>query len=167
MLDSNTILDLIKVAASEAVDASKPVNILYGKVLNTSPLEINVEQKMILHKSQLVLTRNVTDYDTEVTVNWSTENKEMNANHNHSTSGEITVNSTATISPNPDGENVTITNQVNDEKTVDNKDINLTHNHAITGRKKITIHNGLKVNDEVLLIRMQGGQKYIILDKVV
>lgn len=167
MLDSNDLLNLIKKAASEAVDASKPAAILYGKVLNTSPLEINVEQKMILHKAQLVLTRNVSDYETEVTVDWSTENKVMDANHSHSTSGEITVNSTATISPNPDNESVTITNQVNDGKTVDNEDINLTHNHAIKGRKKIIIHNGLKVNDEVLLIRMQGGQKYIILDKVV
>ena len=91
----------------------------------------------------------------------------MNANHNHSTSGEITVNSTATISPNPDNETVTITNQVNDGKIVDNKNINLTHNHTIIGRKKIIIHNSLKVNDEVLLLRMQGGQKYIVIDKVV
>ena len=68
MLDTNDLLNSIKKAAQEAVDASKPVALLFGKVLNTSPLEINVEQKMILSSEQLVLTRNVTDYETEVTV---------------------------------------------------------------------------------------------------
>ena len=43
---------------------------------------------------------------------------------------------------------------------------NETHNHSLTGKKTITIHNGLKVGDKVLLLRQQGGQSYIILDKI-
>lgn len=120
MLDNNDLLNSIKKAAQEAVDASKPVAVLFGKVLSVSPLEINVEQKMILHSAQLVLTRSVTDYTTDVTVDWSTENKSMNANHAH----------------------------------------------GISGKKSMTIHHGLKVNDEVILLRMQGGQKYVVIDKV-
>lgn len=41
-----------------------------------------------------------------------------------------------------------------------------THNHNIQGRKKITIHNGLTVGEEVLLLRKQGGQSYIVLDRI-
>ena len=166
LLDTNDLLNSIKKAAQEAVDASKPVALLFGKVLNTSPLEINVEQKMILSSEQLVLTRNVTDYETEVTVHWLTETKLMNANHAHELSGEVSVDSTATVSPNPDGENVTIQNNVTNTMAVEQRNINLSHNHSIDGRKSITIHNGLEVGDEVLLLRMQGGQKYIIIDKV-
>ena len=33
--------------------------------------------------------------------------------------------------------------------------------------KTITIHNGLKTGDEVILLKKKGGQKYLILDKVV
>lgn len=40
------------------------------------------------------------------------------------------------------------------------------HNHDISGIKSITIHNALKVGDKVLLLRQQGGQAYIILDKI-
>ena len=40
------------------------------------------------------------------------------------------------------------------------------HNHGINGTKSITIHNGLKVGDKVLLLRQQGGQSYIVLDKI-
>lgn len=31
---------------------------------------------------------------------------------------------------------------------------------------KIKVKNALKINDEVVLIQMQGGQKYVILDKM-
>lgn len=41
------------------------------------------------------------------------------------------------------------------------------HNHSINGTKTITINNGLKENDKVILLQVQGGQKYIVLDKVV
>ncbi len=40
------------------------------------------------------------------------------------------------------------------------------HKHEYKGRKKITIHNGLKVGEGVLLTRQQGGQKFIVLDRI-
>lgn len=39
------------------------------------------------------------------------------------------------------------------------------HRHAI-GKIEITVHNGLVVGDEVILIRQQGGQKYIVVDRI-
>lgn len=39
------------------------------------------------------------------------------------------------------------------------------HRHAI-GKIEITVHNGLVVGDEVILIRQQGGQKYIVMDRI-
>lgn len=40
------------------------------------------------------------------------------------------------------------------------------HKHPIAGRKHIIVHNRLLVGDEVILIRQQGGQKYIVIDRV-
>lgn len=40
------------------------------------------------------------------------------------------------------------------------------HSHAITGTKKMTIRNGLKIDDIVILLKMQGGQRYVAIDKV-
>lgn len=167
MPDANDLLETIKRTASGANDASKPVALMYGKVTSVSPLEINVEQKMILHSPQLVLTRNVSDYETEATVDWDTENTSLNANHSHDVTGDVTVDSEATVSPNPDNIKVNISNEVNHDIGVSQKNINLTHSHSILGKKSITIHNSLTVGDEVLLLRMQGGQKYIVIDKVV
>ena len=40
------------------------------------------------------------------------------------------------------------------------------HNHAVKGKKKITVHNALKVGDEVIMLQQKGGQMYVILDKI-
>lgn len=40
------------------------------------------------------------------------------------------------------------------------------HKHAVKGRKKLRIYNGLQVGERVLLLRFQGGQKYLVLDRV-
>ena len=118
MLNSHDFYNAIKVAAINAVEASHPSDFIFGKVTSVSPIKISVEQKMILTSAQLVLTRNVTDYTVDVSIDWNTDD-------------------------------------VND------------HNHKVVGVNKITIHNGLKIGDEVVLLKKKGGQKYLILDKVV
>ena len=127
MLDANDLLNAVKKAAVEAVNAGQPSDFCYGKVVSTKPLKISVEQKMTLGAAQLVLTRNVTDFNTRVTVNWETGIKA-------------------------------------DEKG----DPPLpSHSHAVSGTKTITIHNALQVGDVVVLLKKKGGQKYLILDRVV
>lgn len=51
----------------------------------------------------------------------------------------------------------------NDGKPTDSGDA---HKHEIKGRKKIVIHNGLTVGEVVLLLREQGGQNYIVVDRL-
>lgn len=89
MLNETDLLNIIKKAAIEAVNASQPSDFCFGKVTSISPLKILVEQKMTLGKAQLILTETI-----------------------------------AKTSP-------------------------------------------LKVNDEVVLLKKKGGQKYLVLDRVV
>lgn len=109
------------------MDASEPSDFCYGKVTSDKPLKVLVEQKMELAKAQLILTRNVTDFETEITVDWKSENKAGG-------SGEAAF---------------------------------LSHNHDVKGKKKILVHNKLKVGDEVVLFKKKGGQKYLVLDRVI
>lgn len=39
------------------------------------------------------------------------------------------------------------------------------HSHGVNG-SELTIHNELKLGEEVILIRQSGGQEYIVLDRV-
>lgn len=117
MPDYNGLLNVMKQAGTEAVDAGCPLTVCFGKVLSVSPIQVLVEQKMTLGAAQLVLTRNVTDYEIPVTVEWKTESTEL-------------------------------------------------HVHGLIGKEKMIVHNSLTQGEEVVLLRQQGGQKYIIIDRV-
>lgn len=114
------IIEIIKRAAMEATKSQKPAEIAFGTVENENPLEIRVEQKLLLYSEQLILPRSMTDFELEIELEASTEN-----------GGEPA------------------------------------HNHGISGKKTIKILNALKSGESVLLMRMQGGQKYIVLDRMV
>ena len=157
--------EVIKKMAVGANDANAPTSVLFGTVTSINPLEITVEQKLKLTKEFLVLTKNVKDYTVDVSVDWGTESKSLNANHNHTLSGDISVSYDAEVNPNPDNIAVNIKNEVSNNIGIEQKNINLTHSHSITGRKTMTIYNGLKLNDNVILIQQQGGNNFVVLDK--
>lgn len=46
-------------------------------------------------------------------------------------------------------------------------DLTHSHNQTVPALGKLVIREGLKIGDKVLLLRVQGGQQYVILDKVV
>lgn len=127
MADMAAFMNAMKRQAVNAVEAAGPVNILYGTVIGVAPVRIQVDQETVLQPGELVLSRNVTDYTAEVTVEWET--KETSGG-----SGE------ASFSP---------------------------HSHSLSGRKRITVHHGLKAGEKVVLIQMKGGQRFVVLDRVV
>ena len=106
MRDSKDLIKSIKKAAGEAVEASKPVALCFGKVTSAAPLGILVDQKLPITAKQIVMSRNVTDFETDTS---SREKAE---------------------------------------------------------KAGIIIHNQLAVGDEVILLRVQGGQKFVVLDKI-
>lgn len=99
------MLNVIKEAALAAVEAGKPLAVIFGEVAKIDPLEVNVDQRFILDADFLVLPESLTRYEIDLNYNGTAQ--------------------------------------------------------------KITIREGLKQGDKVILFRLQGGQKYFIADKVV
>lgn len=149
MPDAAELLILLKKTALEAVEASKPMSFFFGKVTGVEPLVIDVEQKMKLKASQLIFSRNVTDFDTEISVDTMT-NPALET-HTHSLSFRMEES----------GEPLHIHGL---SGNIDAK--NLSHAHEIKKRMKITVHNRLAVGDKVILIRNKGGQKYLVVDRI-
>jgi hypothetical protein len=102
----NELTKTIKMVALGAVEASKPVNVLLGRVISNNPLQIRIDQKMLLGEKQLIVAGQLQQHD------------------------------------------ITITDQLTGET------------------KQITIHGGLSAGSNVILIRQQGGQKYVVVDKI-
>lgn len=98
------LLQVIKQAAMEAVEASEPSDFIFGTVKSTTPLIVTIDQKLELTSEFLILTSNVSDYKVKIT--------------------------------------------------------------SSTSEQMVTIHNGLKNGDKVILIKQKGGQKYLVLDKI-
>ena len=123
MADCNGLIKAIKQISNEAEEAKGPVHVSFGRVLSVSPLSVLVDQKLTLGAAQLVLTRNVTEYELSL----SMEDQEFELE-------EDAVGSECLVS---------------------------------ADKQKILVHNELKTGEEVILLRQQGGQKYIIIDRVV
>lgn len=119
-------VEVVKRAAVEAVEAQKPVYLLFGQVISTSPLKIQVDQKSIYTEKMLVLTRNVTDFEVDMTVSHVTLNRAGG-------SGDPAFAS---------------------------------HNHDYKGKKKFKVHNALIKGDWVLLGRIQGGKRFVVIDRI-
>ena len=101
MADANELVETLKRAAVEAMQATKPVNVYFGEVVSAAPLKINVEQKMMLGEKQVLWERT--------------------------------------------GFPLTVTG---------------------LGNKLIYLYKWVVVGDEVILIRQQEGQKFIVLDRI-
>ena len=132
------IHESIKTLAMKAFKASQPADMKFGVVISTSPLQIQLNQRMILSDAYLILTNAVRDHSVDITVSWNTD---LEKDHTHK-----------------NGNNGKPTGGLDDPQEG--------HKHTISGRKKITIHNGLTVGEEVLLLRVPGGEYYIVLDRV-
>lgn len=118
-------VEVVKKAAVEAVEAAKPVQLLFGQVVGINPLKIAVDQKVVLTEKMLLLCQSVTDFTTDATLSWQT--------------GE-TVGGT--------GESAFAA-----------------HSHPITGTKQVQVHLALKAGEQVVLLRMQGGGRYLVLGR--
>lgn len=98
------LLETIKTASIDAINASKPVEIVYGIVLSIEPLKIDLEQKLTLSESFLIVPEEFTDRKINIVID--------------------------------------------DEE------------------KEIEIKSALKVDDKLILARVQGGQKYLVLSRL-
>lgn len=98
------LLESIKIASIDAINASKPVEIVFGIVLSIEPLKIDLEQKLTLSESFLIVPEEFTDRKINIVID--------------------------------------------DEE------------------KEIEIKSALKVDDKLILARVQGGQKYLVLSRL-
>lgn len=81
MADFTELVKAMKQSALDAVSADVPVGVFTGEVISEKPLKIQIDQKLILTMTQLVLTRNVTDYHTDETVDHLTEYEAGGSHH--------------------------------------------------------------------------------------
>lgn len=128
--------NVIQDVVKQSIDFNKFTDVYYGKVVSDSPLKIKLNDIITLEAENLILTRNVIDHELDITVQWETVKVKIPKTDKHTHAG-------GPISSN----------------------IDTLHMHPIKGRKKIIVHNKLKKDEGVILIKCYGGQKYVVLDR--
>jgi hypothetical protein len=119
-----------------AVKASSPAGITFGTVTAVNPLSIKIDEKKVLTSPFLVLTSLVSNFTVNVTVDHQTEPETA---HTHA---------------------------IKDTYTGGGSSLPTTHYHEVSGTKDVRVNLGLKIGEKVALIKDQGGQKYVVLDRV-
>lgn len=88
------LIDIMKRAAKDMYDNEQPTDLRFGTVVSEKPLKIQVTNLFTIPQAMLVVPKHLTDYEVEVTVDWSTENKSGGsgdsafASHNHNVTGK-------------------------------------------------------------------------------
>ena len=66
MGDFFVLVNVMKTAALEAVESTKPVAVMFGTISEIEPLTVNVEQKITLSTAQLIMTKTFAENSPEI-----------------------------------------------------------------------------------------------------
>lgn len=175
---------LIKMTQN-AEEAGKPTTLEFGEVVSEeyAPLEIQIHDKLVLDEDFLELTNAVRDHWVDVEVYWETiddnDLSEFQANHyanvatqnanveiHNSNSGKYNSHThTNGNNGSPTG-SLTVPDDMKMEPVANQTTRHTSHLHNIAGRKRMRVYNGLHKGEKVVLLRMRGGQKYLVLDRI-
>lgn len=146
---STGILNTIKQASLDAMENAQMCDLRYGTVVSVSPLKVQITPQFTIPESLLVVPQHLTNYKLDCTFAGTSQSMSFETNKTEAFN------------------NLQGFGDTNEEKAI--KDHTHKFNMNVSsdgGRQTITVHNGLKVNDKVALLRKQGGQSYFILDRI-
>ena len=137
----SAFVDAMKEAASGVFYSCNPFSFALGVVVSAEPLKVKIDQKLTLGEKQLILTNSVRDYYVKLTTCGESEKQADGTAHK----------TEKTMRPPAAPE---------DYGAFDN------HDHEYKGDKWFKVNLALKAGESVLLLRIDGGQKFIILDRL-
>ena len=173
-MNSEELLRTIqRIARNERLN-SKPCDFVFGEVVSEEyeKLQIKISDKVILTEAFLVLTNAVQDHFVDIEVYSKTiDDNDLSEFQVERDSNVDIFNShihpitalPVTLKGAPVGVGIGATAST---LTPNTKVLKSSHLHNIAGRKKIRIYNGLHKGESVLLLRAQGGNSFIVLDRM-
>lgn len=136
-----SLLDLIKTTAMAAFQASNPVNIVVGEVIESKPLKIEVHSKLILTDEFLLVAEHLTRHERIVSLAY-----EHTQYFSSGRMGDALKQASST------------------RKNIGESAPNPYEKYEMKYAQFI-YEDGLKIGDKVVLHRVQGGQKYFVSDR--
>jgi hypothetical protein len=177
--DARDFLREIKASARDEREESKPCDVLQGTVLSASPLTIQISSKIILDEDFLIVPQHLTNYTVPITIDCETDNAvgyhthsvsivsdSALGSHSHSYSTESGEAGEKPHSHPVSGETSSVTLSHTHSVNGSTGSAGGSHSHKVKGTINVIVHNALKAGDTVLLLRQNGGQNFIVLDRI-
>lgn len=169
-MSSANLALLLKQLSVEAEEAGKPTTIEFGEVISEeyAPLEIRLHDKLILDEPFLELTNAVKDHWVDIEVYWQTIDDNDLAEFNAQNDANILIQNTNadTYNSHTHTGNAGVATPLNGAPFEKQVAHHTSHLHNIAGRKRIRVYNGLHKGEKVILLRIRGGQKFLVLDRL-
>lgn len=146
---SSGLIQLMKIAAMDAMDNNQMCDLRFGKVTSVNPLKVQISSQLTIPESLLIVPMHLTDYKVRVNFDWDTETDGGDHSHNYVDTNMSAATTSSTIQTKSTDHHHQIKSENDDNKT-----------------KTITILSHLHKGEKVALLRKQGGQCYYILDRV-
>jgi len=148
------ILDVIKQASKDTIESTQPAAFVFGVVTKTAPLTVSVEGRLTISEPLLIVPETLRTYRI------------------HNVTGNIQGNVDFTGTVSMTGVSGTMETTEPKTYTIVNAAFSGTAN-SVKLSGKITIASGeifltrvFNIGDELLLARVQGGQRYIVLERM-
>ena len=176
------LLTTIQSIAVNAVNSTNPISFVFGTVTSESPLRIRIDQNTInLEGGSLILTSAVIERKLIIEKHNHGIGSELE-NHVHAYTCAVTGTPTSTTPPfasyTPPGPGVPFTKKVVDDtiisaKCIENKDedhpLPVDPDASEADKKErivVVINRALKKDDKVVMLRVCGGQRFVVLSRV-
>lgn len=162
----SNLLQTIQSIAINAVAASNPASLCYGVVTSARPLKIRLDESTLeISDAAVMLTEAVVE--RKITID----------KHNHTIGSALANHQHSYVSASGAPATTTATGQISGETTVDNTVLSvhfsefgqdLTGNQVKSESDKviITMTRALEKDDKVLMLRLMGGQKFVVLSRL-
>lgn len=141
------LAEAIKQLSQQQSDGTYPVAILFGTITGVKPVVLKIDNQ-VYGSDFVVIPQHLTDYKVSVNVSGGFSGKTSSTTHTHS-GGQH------------DGHT---------DGTGEHTHSGGSHSHEISSFSMsgsvMTVHNALKVGDKVIVARQNGGQKFVILDRI-
>lgn len=91
------LIEIMKRASLDAMDNAQICDLRFGTVVSANPLKIQVTNQFIIPRALLIVPEHLTDYDVEVTIDWSTSSESGGSgessfsSHRHTLTGKKTM----------------------------------------------------------------------------
>lgn len=183
---SRSFIEIIKIAALEAISNLKACDVLFGTVIqektDEQPLIIETDDHLTLTEAFLVLARNVTDHQTWISFDNPEIKQKIKIYDKAEKESEAESLPEAILSGDePHRPRDDDTPEPEEEKTTDivflkkwyENTLKLKDENGDTPEKielpayhEITIYNHLRLDERVILIRQEGGQRFLVIDRI-